>query len=125
MIHNCDIKTITSFLLFSFVFLSGSYKRSIGERRIRRYAKAEVEKLFADIEDNDILDDILEEAAINNATNFSIDNQDISISSVNNISESEHSNENLQLSRQMNDDEVNEFYVRRDLLQANIELYET
>ncbi|XP_039301708.1 uncharacterized protein LOC113005255 isoform X2 [Solenopsis invicta] len=94
------------------------HKRSIGERRLRRYAKAEADKIFAHIleDDEDILNVITADSVIN-----SHETQDISQDSINNISESAHSNENLQLSRQINDDNNSEYVCMRHDLLASIE----
>lgn len=51
------------------------HKRSIGERRLRRCAKAEAEKVFAHILEDD---DILKIIAADNIMNCSSENQDIS-----------------------------------------------
>lgn len=97
------------------------HKRSIRERTLRRCAKAETEKVFADI-----LDDILK-TITGDSINFSFEHQDISQDSINNISESTHSDEDLQFSINDNNNEYsindnnNEYtYVIRDLL-ASIE----
>ncbi|CAL1671975.1 unnamed protein product [Lasius platythorax] len=95
------------------------HKRSIGERRLKRCAKAEAEKVFAHILEDD--KDILKMIAADSIINCSSENQDMSQDSMN-ISEYAHNNEDLQLSRQVyiNDNKSEYIYVRRDLL-ASIE----
>lgn len=60
-------------------------KRSVGERRLRRYAKAEAEKVFAHISEDDKVEAITADCSI---INCSHENQDLSQDSINNINES-------------------------------------
>lgn len=96
-------------------------KQFVGERRLKRCAKADAEKAFADI--LEMNEDILETFAADNVMyNYSTESQNFSQNS-SNISEHLLSDQDIQLFGEISDDDDSNnkyLYVRRELLEVNI-----